>query len=76
MAGSVPDLRLDALVLDDERPGLELDSDGGLGVQAELVPREPRENLGLADGGVPDQDHLEDVVDLLARIPIACTARH
>lgn len=76
LASGVPDLSLDALVLDDKRPGLELDADGGLGVQAELVPREAREYLGLADGGVPDQDHLEDVVDLLAGIPVASPARH
>ena len=34
----------------------ELDADGGLGLEAELVARESREDVGLADAGVADQD--------------------
>uniref|UniRef100_J3N277 Uncharacterized protein n=1 Tax=Oryza brachyantha TaxID=4533 RepID=J3N277_ORYBR len=65
LAGGVPDLGLDGLVVDDEGAGLELDADGGLGVDAELVAGEAREDLGLADGRVADEHHLEDVVHLL-----------
>lgn len=32
LTSSVPNLSLDGLVIDEERPGLELDSDGGFGV--------------------------------------------
>ncbi|BAT10604.1 Os10g0377450, partial [Oryza sativa Japonica Group] len=65
LAGGVPDLGLDGLVVDEEGAGLELDADGGLGVDGELVAGEAGEDLGLADGGVPDQHHLEHVVHLL-----------
>ena len=65
LPGGVPDLRLDGLVVDDKRPGLELDPDGGLGVEAELVAGEARQDLRLADSGVADEHHLEDVVNLI-----------
>lgn len=68
LAGSVPDLGLDTLVLDNHGAGLELDSDGGLGVQAKLVAREPGQYLRLPDGRVPNQHHLEHVVDFLVRV--------
>lgn len=71
LAGGVPDLGLDTLVLDDQGAGLELDADCGLGVQAELVTREPRQYLRLTDRRVPYQHHLEHVVYLLVRV-----ARH
>jgi len=35
-----------------------------------LVSGEAREELGLADGGVTDQHHFEDVIDLLAEIAV------
>ncbi|KAG6480308.1 hypothetical protein ZIOFF_063788 [Zingiber officinale] len=55
---AVPDLGLDALVLGDERPRLDLHSDGGLGVEAELVARELRQDLRLPHRRVPDQPTL------------------
>ena len=65
LAGGVPDLGLDAPVIDDEGAGLELDPDGGLGVEAELVAGEAGQDLRLADRRVADEHHLEDVVHLL-----------
>jgi len=71
LAGCVPDLGLDALVLDDQGAGLELDADGSFGVQAELVAREPGQYLRLPDRRIPYQHHLEHVVYFLVRV-----ARH
>ena len=65
MTSGVPDLGFDALVLDDECPGLELDPDSGLGVEAELVARKAGQDLGLPNRRVSDEHHLEHVVDLL-----------
>jgi hypothetical protein len=65
LACGVPDLGLDAPVVDDEGAGLELDPDGGLGVEAELVAGEAGQDLRLAHRRVADQHHLEDVVHLL-----------
>ena len=62
LTGGVPDLGLDDLVVDVDAAGGELDADGGLGLEAELVAREAREQVGLADAGVADQDHLEEVI--------------
>jgi hypothetical protein len=47
--------------------GGELDADGGLGLEAELVAREAREQVGLADAGVADEHHLEEVVVVVVR---------
>ena len=52
-----------------ERSRCELDADGGLGLEAELVAGEAGEQVGLADAGVPDEHHLEEVVVLLLRAP-------
>ena len=52
-----------------ERSRCELDTDGGLGLEAELVAGEAGEQVGLADAGVPDEHHLEEVVVLLLRAP-------
>ena len=40
LAGGVPNLGLDNLAVDLEGAGGELDADGGLGLEAELVARE------------------------------------
>lgn len=52
-------------MLDDEGPRLELDADGGLGIEAELVSGKPRQDLRLPHRRVSDQHHLEDVVNLI-----------
>lgn len=74
MASGVPYLSLDSFAIDDEGFGLKLDADGGFGIDVELVPRKPSEKLGLADGGVTDQHHFENVIDLL--VEIAVQIRH
>ncbi len=48
-----------------ERAGGELDANGGLGLEAELVAGESREDVGLADAGVADEHDLEEVVVLV-----------
>ncbi len=48
----------------------ELDADGGLRLQRELVAREPAEQVGLADARVADEHHLEQVV-VTARTDLA-----
>jgi hypothetical protein len=67
LAGGVPDLGLDDLIVDVDAAGGELDADGGLGVEAELVAREAREQVGLADARVADEHHLEEVVVVVVR---------
>jgi hypothetical protein len=52
-----------------ERSCCELDADGGLGLEAELVAGESGEEVGLADAGVADEHHLEEVVVLLLGAP-------
>ena len=49
LAGGIPDLRLDGLGVDLDRPGSELDADGGLGVDVELVAGESAQQVGLSD---------------------------
>lgn len=62
LSRSVPDLRLDLFAVDLDELRLELDPNGGLGVAIELVPREPREEVGLPHRGVPNQHYLEQVL--------------
>ena len=76
LSGGVPDLRLDCTLVDVEGARLELDPDGGLGVEVELVAGEAREQLRLAHRGVADEHHLEDVVDPLPQLPVAPAPRH
>jgi hypothetical protein len=49
--------------------GGELDADGGFGVEGEVVAREAREDVGLADAAVPDEHHLEKVRVLVIHPP-------
>jgi hypothetical protein len=67
LPGGVPDLGLDDLVVDADAPGGELDADGGLGLEAELVAGEAGEEVGFADPGVADEHHLEQVVVVVLR---------
>lgn len=57
LAGSIPDLGLDGLGVNLDRPGRELDADGRLRVQVELVTGETAEKVGLSDARVSDQDN-------------------
>ena len=53
---SVPNLGLDGFAVDLDRACRKLDADGRLGLEVELVPCEPRQQVGLADARVADQD--------------------
>lgn len=54
---SVPNLCLDRLGIDLDRPGGELDPDRRLGVYVELVPGESTQQVGLSNTGVSNQNH-------------------
>lgn len=56
LAGGVPNLCLDSLRVDLDASRGELYADGGLGVEVELVAREPAEQVGFTDARVSDQD--------------------
>lgn len=62
LPGGVPDLGLDGLALGLDGLGGELDADGRFGLEVELVAGEPREEVGLTDTGVADEDDLEQVI--------------
>ena len=64
LSSSVPNLSFDALAVDGDGSCLELDSDGGLGVEAEIVPGEPPQHLRLPHRRVPHHHYLEHVVDV------------
>ena len=53
----------------------ELDADGGLRLQRELVPREPAEQVGLADAGVADEHHLKEVIVAARQATISAPRR-
>jgi len=76
LAGGVPNLGLDDLAVDLETAGGELDADGGLGLEAELVLGEAGEEVGLADAGVADEHHLEEVVVVVLRPVPASVGSH
>lgn len=54
LSSGIPNLRLDGFRIDLDRPGGELNADGRLGVQIELVTREPTEKVRLSDTGISD----------------------
>ena len=60
LAGGIPDLGLDGLVVDLDAAGGELDADGGLAVEVEFVSGETREKVGFTNTGVSNEDHLEE----------------
>lgn len=57
LTSSIPNLSLNRLGIHLDRPGSELDSDGGLGVQVELVPGETTQQVGFTNAGVTNQHH-------------------
>ncbi len=75
LAGGVPNLGLDDLAVDLDAAGGELDPDGGLGLEAELVLGETRQQVGLAHAGVADEHRLEQVVVVVLRPVAAASAR-
>lgn len=54
LAGSVPNLSLDNLVIDANASGGELNANGRLGFEAEFVSCEARKKVRFADAGVAD----------------------
>ena len=62
MAGGIPDLSLDDLVVDVDAASGEFDADRGFRFEAELVSGESGEEIGFSDAGVTDQDDLEEVI--------------
>jgi len=54
LASSVPNLSLDNLIIDANASGGELNANGGLGFEAELVSRKARKKVRFADAGVAD----------------------
>ncbi|PKU73433.1 hypothetical protein MA16_Dca013889 [Dendrobium catenatum] len=59
---SVPNLSLDDLLIDADAPRSELHANGRFRLEAELVPRKPREEIRFTYSGVPNQHHLEQVI--------------
>lgn len=55
LPSSIPDLRLDRLRIYLDRPGCELYTDGGLGVEVELIACESTQQVGFTDARVSDQ---------------------
>lgn len=49
LAGGIPDLGLDGLGVDLDRPGSELDADRRLGIDVELIAGESTQQIGLSD---------------------------
>jgi hypothetical protein len=73
LAGGVPDLGLDAVARDVDGARLELDADGRLGVQEELVAGEASQQLRLPHRRVADHHDLEHVVLLHLRCTLLLT---
>lgn len=57
LACCVPDLGFDRLGVDLDAACRELDADGRLGVEVELVACEAAQQVGFTDPGISDQDH-------------------
>lgn len=60
LAGGIPDLRLDGLVVDLDAASGEFDADGGLAVEVEFVAGETREKVLFTNARVSNKDHLEE----------------
>ena len=56
LSSGIPNLRLDGFGVNLDRTGGELDTDGGLRVEVELVSGKSAEKVGLSNTRVSDQD--------------------
>jgi len=65
LAGGIPNLGLDNLVINTNATGSEFNADGGLGFKAELIASETREEVGFSDTRVADQHNLEEVIVII-----------
>lgn len=70
LASSVPNLSLDDFLVNADAPSGELDSDCGLGLQAELVASESGQQIGFSDAGIAYQHYLEQVI-----VVVVCSVR-
>lgn len=73
LTSCVPDLRLDSLCVYLNRTGSELNTDCGLGVEVELIPSEPAEQVRFTDSRVSDEDDLGMLAQPLIRTKAGCT---
>ncbi|GER53825.1 methionine import ATP-binding protein MetN 1 [Striga asiatica] len=73
LAGGIPNLSLDDLIIDADAARSEFNAYGGLGLEAELIPSKSGQQIGFADAGVADQDQLEEIIVVVVR-PVS--ARH
>lgn len=67
LAGGIPDLSLDGLVVDLDAASGKLDADSGLAVEVEFVAGETREQVGFTNTRVSNKDNLEEEL----RMPIS-----
>ena len=62
MASSIPNLGFDYLLIDTDTPSGEFNSNCGLGLEIELIAREPGQKVGFSHTRVSDQNQFEQVV--------------
>ncbi len=68
LASGIPDLELDAFVVDFELSDTEVHSDGRQEALVEHVVSETAQDVGLTSATVADDQNLEDVVVLLVHV--------
>jgi hypothetical protein len=56
LTSSVPNLRLDGLCVNLDRPCRELNTDSGLGVEVKFVPSESAQQVGFTNSRVADEN--------------------
>lgn len=56
LTSSIPNLRLDGLCVNLDRPCRELDTNGRLRVEVELVPSESAQQVGFTNSRVADEN--------------------
>lgn len=62
LAGGIPNLGLDDLIIDVDAAGGEFHTDGGFGFKAEFISGKTRQEIGFSDARISNQDDLEQVI--------------
>lgn len=62
LSSSVPNLCLDGFAINLYAPRCKLNTNGGFRFQVEFIASESGEQVRLADTGVPNQDHYNNMV--------------
>jgi hypothetical protein len=62
LTGGIPNLSFDLFAVDEHALSLKLDADSGFGIGIELVTGVASEEIGFADGGITDDNNLEEVL--------------